>query len=450
MLTAEYDALANGSPALSVGVNITVNPGVLHTLTVEAVANNPVGSTGDRIEMTADYALTFTTQLADQDANTIPAEVLTWLHVDEDTGVTTDITTALLLNSMTWEATTVGNFSIHAYAISGSGFNITDSVQVVVLHGTAVSVAVDASTTAPVAGDFVTLQITGTDSDGNTFPQNVQWSENMSPVTTLTEVEGETGSYRYQAQEAGLHSLVYAVGQATSTVELSVSAQTVAARLELTLSSQNVAQLDSVELSIRAYDAFDNEIDVSESVVVDAAGRAEVTQINPSLWTITTLDEGVHAITVNLGSVQESTELTVEGNLAGFFEAGGTLYYVGAGLLGLVAVALLGLLAMFMRSGSNDWDDEDDEDDEVEDPSPGPSGPAPGPSGPAPGPSGPAPGPSGPAPGPSGPAPAQEGPTTESDQETRVDDDGTEWWEDEEGVWYYRMPGDEEWQVWTD
>ena len=429
MLTAEYDALANGSPALSVGVNITVNPGVLHTLTVEAVANNPVGSTGDRIEMTADYALTFTTQLADQDANTIPAEVLTWLHVDEDTGVTTDITTALLLNSMTWEATTVGNFSIHAYAISGSGFNITDSVQVVVLHGTAVSVAVDASTTAPVAGDFVTLQITGTDSDGNTFPQNVQWSENMSPVTTLTEVEGETGSYRYQAQEAGLHSLVYAVGQATSTVELSVSAQTVAARLELTLSSQNVAQLDSVELSIRAYDAFDNEIDVSESVVVDAAGRAEVTQINPSLWTITTLDEGVHAITVNLGSVQESTELTVEGNLAGFFEAGGTLYYVGAGLLGLVAVALLGLLAMFMRSGSNDWDDEDDEDDEVEDPSPGPSGPAPGPS---------------------GPAPAQEEPTTESDQETRVDDDGTEWWEDEEGVWYYRMPGDEEWQVWTD
>ena len=450
MLTATYDVWEDGSEMHSVGLNITVNPGVLHTVVVQALANNPVGSSGDDIEMTADYAITFAAQLADQDTNPIEAGVLTWLHVDEATGATTDITTALLLNAMTWEATSVGNYSIHAYSISGSGFNITDSVRITVLQGTAVSVAVDASTTAPVAGDLVTLQITGTDSDGNTFPQNVQWSENMNPVPTLTEVEGEVGAYRYQAEEAGLHALVYTIGQASSTVELNVTAQSVAARLELNLSSDTVPQLESVQLTIRAFDAFDNEIDVSPSVSVDATGRADVKQLDPSQFTITTLDEGPQIITVSLGSVQVSAELNVEGNLAGFFESGGTLYYVGAGLLALVAVALLGLLVVFMRSGSNDWDDDDDEDDEDDELAPGPTGRAPGPTGSAPGPSGPAPGPSGPAPGPSGPAPVEEEAPAEPEQETRVDDDGTEWWEDDDGVWYYRMPGEEEWQAWTD
>ena len=455
-LTAMYDDLEDGT-SHSVGLNITVRAGFLHTVVMEAVANNPVGSSGDNIEMTADYALSFTTQLADQDTNPIEASVLTWLHVNEDTGEMTDITTALLLNNMNWDASTVGNYSIHAYSISGSGFNITDSVQISVLQGRAVSLSVDASTTTPVAGDMVTLQITGTDADGNTFPQNVQWSENMNPVTTLAEVEGELGAYRYQAQTAGVHGLVYTVGQATSTVELTVSAQSVAARLELNLSSEKVIQLESVDLQIRAYDEFDNEIDVPSSVSVDATGRAEVKQLDPSQWTITTLDEGPQTITVGVGSVQVSTELTVEGNLAGFFEAGGTLYYVGAVLLGLVAMALLALLVMFMRPSADGWDDDDDDDDYEDEPAPGPSGPAPGPSGSAPGPSGPAPGPSGPAPGPSGPAPTasepapiDDEPIAEDGQETRVDDDGTEWWEDDDGVWYFRMPGEEEWQVWTD
>ena len=192
-LTAMYDDLEDGT-SHSVGLNITVRAGFLHTVVMEALANNPVGSSGDSIEMTADYALSFTTQLADQDTNPIEAGVLTWLHVNEDTGEMTDITTALLLNNMNWDASTVGNYSIHAYSISGSGFNITDSVQISVLQGRAVSLSVDESTTIPVAGDMVTLQITGTDADGNTFPQNVQWSENMNPVTTLTEVEGELGA----------------------------------------------------------------------------------------------------------------------------------------------------------------------------------------------------------------------------------------------------------------
>ena len=31
-----------------------------------------------------------------------------------------------------------------------------------------------------------------------------------------------------------------------------------------------------------------------------------------------------------------------------------------------------------------------------------------------------------------------------------VDEDGTEWWEDEEGVWWYKEPGDDDWKEWRD
>ncbi len=452
VLTAAYD---DGTTLHAVSINITVGHGVLYTVLVDALANNPVGASGDTIQLTADYAVGFTTVLQDEDENPIDAGELTWLITDESSGETTDITTALLLNDMMWEATTVGNYTITAYSISDSGFNVSDSVAITVLSGQAEILTVEVSSTTPVAGDIVSLTVTGTDSDGNTFPQNVQWAENMNPVATLTDVEGEIGVYRYEAQVAGQHNLTYSVGSAASLVEINVAPQNVVARLEVNLSSDSVIQLESVDVTIRAFDAYDNEIDVPASVDVDATGRANVAQIDPSRWTVTTLDDGEQTITVAVGSVLVSLDLSVEGNLAGFFEAGGTLYYVGAGLLALAAVVLLGVVVMFMRSSGNDWDDFDDEDEDEDEPAPGPSGPAPGPSGPAPGPSGPAPGPSGPAPGPTE-APASEATTDEAETtasaegETRTDEDGTEWWEDEHGVWWYRMAGEEEWHAWTD
>jgi hypothetical protein len=254
-----------------------------------------------------------------------------------------------------------------------------------------------------------------------------------------------------------------------STVEVTVEAQSTVDRLEVNLTTDSLEQLESLELTIRAFDAFDNEIPVPSSIKVEATGRATTTMFASDQWTITTLDDGPQTITVSVGSVRVNSEITVTGNIEGFFEAGGTIYDVGAGLLGLVAIVLLGLAVMFFRSnGSDDWDDDDyDDDDEDEEsprgptsgptgPAPGPSGPAPGPSGPAPGPSGPAPGPSGPAPGPSGPAPVQEEvveaeeTSVENDESYRVDEDGTEWWEDDEGTWWFRLEGEEDWQEWTD
>ncbi|MGB1865047.1 MAG: hypothetical protein ACPHQC_02230, partial [Poseidonia sp.] len=422
----------------------------------------PDHDTGATFEMSADYSVDFLSDLYDADNNRIDSGELVWIEINEASGDVRDITTELLLNNMRWDATEVGEWTIAAYSVSGTGFNISDSITITVYNGVAVVVDATLTESNPVAGQIVEIQVRGTDSDGNEFDQNVQWTEDGSPVATLSVLTTETGSYTYEAQIAGVHTLQYAAGGAVSTVEVTVEAQSTVARLEVNLTTDSLEQLESLEVTIRAFDAFDNEISVPSSIKVEATGRATTTMFASDQWTITTLDDGPQTITVSVGSVRVNSEITVIGNIEGFFEAGGTIYYVGAGLLGLVAIVLLGLAVMFFRSnGSDDWDDDDyDDDDEDEDsprgPTSGPTGPAPGPSGPAPGPSGPAPGPSGPAPGPSGPAPVQEEvveaeeSSVEDDESYRVDEDGTAWWEDDEGTWWFRLEGEEDWQEWTE
>ena len=275
---------------------------------------------------------------------------------------------------------------------------------------------------------------------------------NLALYTDSATLNGNTTAYS-ATNEVG-NSGTYAAGGATSTLEITVSAQNTVARLEVNLSRTSLEQLESLDISIRAFDAFDNEIDVPGSVKVDATGRGTTTMIASNEWTLKTLDDGPQTVTISVGAVRVNEEINVVGNLQGFFEAGGTLYYVGAVLLALVAVVLLVLLVMFLRSGvDDDWDDDDEDEDDDDRPS-GPTGPAPGPSGPAPGPSGPAPGPTGPAPGPSGPpekaVPELEEVPEEEAIETSVDEDGTEWWEDDEGTWWFRLAGEEEWQEYNE
>ena len=449
-LTASYSDV---NTDLSVSINITVDHGMLNTVSIEGVANDPQRSTGALIEMTSDFAVDFTSELFDTDNNRISSDELTWLEVNVATGDVQDITTQLLLDEMRWEATTVGEWRIDAYSISGTGFNISDSVSITVLHGEAVTVAAALSTTSPTAGDQVDIQVTGTDADGNQFAQDVEWTENGASVPTLSIITSSEGTYLYDAEVAGVHTLQYSVGGAVSTAEITVAAQNKVARLEVNLSTAVLEQLESLDVSIRAFDAYDNEIPVPGSVTVESTGRGTAMMTSSDLWSVTTLDDGPQTITVKVGAVIVNEEITVNGNFQGFFEAGGTLYYVGAGLLALVAIVLLGLGVMFMRNGSGgDWDDDDYDDDEDDDRPSGPTGPAPGPTGPAPGPTGPAPGPTGPAPGPSGPpegeAPAEE--VAEEELETTFDEDGTEWWEDDDGAWWYRNPDEEEWQEYTE
>jgi hypothetical protein len=427
-----------------VSLFVEVSQGDLISTTLSAFASD--GTTGDEFVLTADEYIDFSATLADQDTNSIDASTLRWVVINEATDETVDITSSLVLDNMRWQATSVGNYTIAGYAISIAGYNISDSVSVTILHGVAISVESTVDTFAQDAGKEISIQITGTDSDGNTFPQTVEWTENSSSVDDISAGTSE-GSYAYFARTAGVHSLVFSTPQASGTLELSVAAQRTVSSIIVELSDVSVDQLGTFTVTVSAFDAYDNPIPVPASTNVDSTGRAEVLAQGQGVWKVVTLDSGSQTVTVTSGKVSESIEFEVVGNVGGFFKAGGPLYYVGAVLVAIIALVVIGLLVVALRGGDTDYDDYDDEDDYDDDQ---PSRSARGPSGPAPG-----AGPTGPAPGPSGPAPTAE-PEPEPEEDTswmadhRVDDDGTEWAEDENGTWYYRQPDESEWSEWVE
>lgn len=450
---AVYD---DGSMVHEVSLFVEVSQGDLISTTVSAIASD--GTSGEAFSLTADEYIDFSASLADLDTNAIDTSLLTWVLINDETQETTDITSSLVAANMRWQATSVGNYTIAGYAISNAGYNISDEVTVTVLHGVAVSVASTVDTLAQDAGKEILIQITGTDADGNTFPQTVEWTENNSGVDDMS-AGTEEGSYAYFARTAGTHSLEFSTGQASGSLELSVAAQRTVSSILVVLSETTVDQLGTFTVTVSAFDAYDNPIPVPASTNVDSTGRAEVLAQGQGVWKVVTLDSGSQTVTVTSGKVSDSLEFEVTGNVGGFFKAGGPLYYVGAVLVAIIALVVVGLLVVALRGGDTDYDDYDDEDD-YEDEAPSRS--AKGPSGPAPsaaGPTGPAPGPSGPAPGPSGPAPKvvpEVQPEAEPEDDTswmadyRVDDDGTEWAEDENGTWYYRQPDESEWSEWAE
>ncbi|MBT60982.1 MAG: hypothetical protein CMA63_05460 [Euryarchaeota archaeon] len=428
-ITATYD---DGNMVHVVGVNITVSQGDLNSVSI--TATDAQGLTNTVFDITSDAHIDFTSALADVDTNAISSDILGWVLTNTDTGDSTDITALLLQNAMRWEASVVGNWSITAYAISDSGYNITDGITIEVHHGVAVSVAATLDTFEQDAGAEIKMSVTGTDADGNIFPQIVEWTQ-ASVVVANISADLDEGSYVYLATTAGVHTLEYTAGQATNSVDVTVNPQQIVHSLVIDLSSQTIEQLGNFTVTVKAFDMYLNPIDLPPSANVDATGRAEVLNQGQGVWNIITLDDGPQTVTVTAGNVNEERTVQVEGNLGGFFKAGGPLYYVGAGLIGVVAIVLLALLVSALRGGDSDYDDDDDYSYEDQDEAP-----------------------SGPAPGPTGPAPdAKPNPTSSDEPEDtswqvdhRVDDDGTEWAQDQDGTWFYRQPNDTEWDEWTD
>ena len=76
-----------------------------------------------------------------------------------------------------WEATTVGSYRITAFVVNAEGFNYSKQVDISVYHGIAVSLDHALDTLSEDAGESIDIIITGTDNDGNTFPQDVEWTE---------------------------------------------------------------------------------------------------------------------------------------------------------------------------------------------------------------------------------------------------------------------------------
>lgn len=442
MIYAEY---TSGDVVFSESVSATVSEGILQIFTMNSIASTGDSSTAYNIS--ADEHVDFSVSLSDGDLNALDASRLTWLFEDLNSGSVVDMTSSFEADAYHWEATTVGSYRITAFVVNADGFNYSKQVDLSVYHGVAVSLDHALDTLSEDAGESIDIAITGTDSDGNTFPQDVEWTEDGTTSSRIVP-RADVGAYTYQASVAGEHVMVYSTPGATNTFDLSIQPQMVVAYLEVALSKTTVDQQASLDVTVEAKDMFYNPIPVPSSARVDSTGRGTVKELGPGQWRVTTLDSGPQTITVTAGQVSENLEIEVTGTFGGFFAAGGVLYYIGAVLVGLIAVVLLVLLVMALRSGrdDDDWDDDYDEDEDEPAPARGPSGPAPGtgPSGPAPG-----TGPSGR--GPSGPPPQEEEKEDTSWMvEHRVDDDGTEWAQNEDETWYYREPGQTDWIIWED
>jgi hypothetical protein len=228
-------------------------------------------------------------------------------------------------------------------------------------------------------------------------------------------------------------------------------------RLELVMLSDTVDQLASIELTIKAFDKQGNEVLVPTSISVSASGRGTTSMVdgNFSHWSIETLDEGKQTVTIEAvnkfaTTIDASGTYSVEGNIGGFFESGGTTYYIGAGLGVFVLIAMIGVVVILVRRSGSEYDEYDDDGDDGVDEYSEPEGPITGPSsGPM---SGPTDGPTQ-APSDSYHQPAyqeQSYQETPQDDSYRVDENGTEWWEDEVGTWWYKAPGEAEWSEWRD
>ena len=401
--------------------------------------------------ITADESISFSSELSDYDGNSFDQSVLSWVLVNKSNGLEVDITTLLVENGMVWDATIAGDWQIYAYSINNRGQNLTSSFDISVNHGIALYIEVVASATSQDAGGEVGLTVYGYDSDGNKFPQTVSWKENDGLPHNINSTENEA-EYLFNGRVSGNYSLSATYAASTDTVDVTVYSLSIPKYITVNASKTTLEQLDSLSISVVAFDEFWNIIDVPSSSYVEATGRAEVINNGQGNWKIETLDEGKQTATISVGTVSQQVNYTVEGNIAGFFAAGGSLYYVAAGLIVLIALAVVAVGFRFLRGSGEYYDDEDDEDYDYDvdsvvgttavntqsfarPPSTPPTKPEPY-TEPEP-----------------EPEPEVEQESSESEDwmiDYRVEDDGTEWGQADDEVWYYREPGQSEWVEWSD
>ena len=382
----------------------------------------------------ADESVTFLPQLTDGDGNIIDSSIVSYSMLNTYTDELTNITDIIIGNGGIWEASNVGEWEVSAWAISEGGYKIYENVTIFVQHGKAVSVDIDVIANTAKAGDEYTLTITGTDSDGNTFLESVLWTQNNKAVPEDT-IEGDTGVYQWSATTAGEHVFKFrSPSGANNNWTVTVTPHQTVSKIELVIVENYVLQLETFEIEVRTFDAWDNEVPVPPDAQVKLTGRMTSEPGENGHWTITVMDDGKQTVTISVHSVEVSDTIIVDGTFMGFFESGGALYYAGGALAILVVLVLLVVMVMVLRSGSSEYDDDDDDDDEDEDgyyqeksvQAPVPIG--------------------------AGEGPPQNAKPQKEDwmSDHRVDDDGTEWAEDDAGSWWYREPGGSEWAEWTD
>ena len=440
-----------GDITKSTNFMVYVSVGDIQNFEVTALdSNGQYYADVDVFSLTADDSIDFAISTTDTNLNVVDDPQVSWLIKDMSTDVVEDITTYMQENGLVWEAVNTGEYVITAFLVNDRAFNLTAEFIISVEHGVPVSLTLQQSVSTQDAGNFVELQTTGTDSDSNQFPQQVVWFENNGPAYNINSTDGE-GSYQFNGRSAGNYTLTAEYLTLSSSVNVEVFSLNTVKNIKSNISKFELEQLESLTVRVEAYDEYWNKISVPDSARVDSTDRGNIKYLGNGVWELETLDEGEHSATIVIGSITETFTYNVEGNLAGFFAAGGPLYYAGAGLLGLMAIALLIVVVRLIRYDedySNDDEDEDFYNDEVpyqpvaRDFSQPRVSQAPTVS-----------------------TPPQQPPESEQETEAidesieedtswivdyRVEDDGTEWGQTDDGVWYYREVNSDDWVEWTE
>jgi hypothetical protein len=428
--TVRATYMHEGTIAMSDEVVFTVLPGPLSSIYV----------TGHGSQLTADENVNLNPVTRDLNQNLLSTDMLRWFIWDANSPTTlpsscvewgNELTSDLQANGFVWEAGTEGTWKI--CASSGAYQTI---IEVTVAHGIAEVLSDENSGNTLVAGATLSILITATDSDGNNFPIEVTWSGGNAADFTDNE---DIGSYDWAGTVAQNHTLTYTHGSTglSGTWEVLVT-PSVLASFEMTVSpGLTVQQQQTITVDIRAFDGFGNEIPVAEEAYLDKGNELHrADKASSSQWTVYMLAEGTTTITVVADNIHVSESIFVEGNLLGFFEAGGWLYYLGAALGAFILLGIIVVLVVLLRRA----DDEEEEDDYYEE--------------------------EGtyedeygdesydePTVEEAGYGGAEEYPAedvAEAEPSISVDEDGTEWWEDEEGVWWYRTGEMEDWALYED
>jgi hypothetical protein len=440
------------STVISEKFTVYVSVGDINYFEVIAVDSNGFNFDDSELnQITSDDFVQFSYTTEDSNGNNIQNSQPTWLLEQIATGQVTDISDIMLQNGFVWQASLVGDWKISVYLINDRGFNLSTEYDISVMFGMPIDLIVQQSATTQDAGGFIDLLVTGIDADGNEFPQPVAWLENNGPSFNINGTT-EDAFYRFNGRSAGNYTISAEYLGLSKSVYVDVFPLGVVKNIKSNISTTQLEQLDSIIVEISAYDQYWNVIAVPNSARIDTTDRGDVKYLGGGVWELSTLDEGEHSATIVIGSITETFTYNVEGNLAGFFAAGGPLYYAGAGLVGLIVIALLVFVIRLLR-GDEDYYDEDDDDDFYQDSSETPTNKdfsqpriSQAPTVPTPPAQPPTP----------EPEPAVEESTETGEEDTswmadyRVDEDGTEWGQTEDGVWYYRDTGSDDWTEWTD
>ena len=413
----------------TVSVNYTITHGQLSGISFIFPGDCNAGAEADSHwasdciwEMDTDEVIPFKVELVDFNDNPIDNDILTWTMDNED------ITATMFTDDFVWSGETRDE-GLYVIRASDSNGLLSDQITVNISHGRALVVAHEASANSVEAGQKLTVRMTGTDVAGNTFAQDVEW---VHPTETL--VKTGIGIYSYTAAKEGPYDLAYELPGAQGGTWSITVAHSALSEIIIVIDTTAVEQQETVTISLTAFDDYGNPVAVptGSALVVEATGRGEVTEVNSTTFAVETLDEGEHTISVSTvisgQIVSNSVIYNVSATIPGFFASGGPLYYVAGGLGAFVIVVLLVLVIVLFRRSTEGYDEEDWEEDDEEDGEVRKSDPE---------------------------IPELESATestqsTDGDDSYRVDDDGTEWWEDEHGIWWFKEPGDEDWQEWSE